>query len=68
VEVCDMCVQENIMVNQPYGLLQPFLAAENPWSFFSMELIIGFSCSKSFNSILVVINQLTNMAHFILTT
>jgi hypothetical protein len=62
-----VCANENTMVDQPYGLLQPLLVAENPWSSI-MELVVGFSCSKSYNSILMVINQLTNMAHFIQNT
>ena len=56
------------MKHKPYGLLQPLPIPERPWSSISMDTIDRLPNSHGFDSILVVVDRFTKMAHFIPTT
>eukprot|EP00253_Pinus_taeda_P032560 PITA_32560 len=50
----------------PSGLLQPILIPEWKWEVISMDFITGFTrTSKQHDSIMVVVDNLTKVAHFI---
>ena len=68
VTTCDICQRNKSTTHKPYGLLQPLPIPETPWSSISMDFITQLPPSKSFTSILVVVDRLTKMAHFIPTT
>ena len=65
VTTCDICSRSKIPRHRPYGLLQPLPIPEKPWSSISMDFIVDFPLSKGFDSIFVVVDRLTKMAHFV---
>ncbi len=65
VTMCDTCSRSKIPRHRPYGLLQPLLIPETPWTSISMDFIVDLPKSKSFDSVFVVVDRLTNMAHFV---
>jgi hypothetical protein len=51
--------------HQPYGLLCLLPIPEKPWTSISMDFIVDLLQSKNFDSIFIVVDRLTKMAHFI---
>lgn len=68
VTSCDTCQRNKSSRHKPYGLLQPLPVPVLPWSSISMDFIVQLPESKGHTSILVVVDRLTKMAHFIPTT
>ncbi len=62
---CDICSRSKNPRHRPYGLLQPLPVPKQPWSSISMDFITDLPLSDSFDSIFVVVDRLTKMAHFI---
>jgi hypothetical protein len=62
---CDICSRSKNPRHRPYGLLQPLPIPHRPWSSVSMDFITDLPPSNSFDSIFVVVDRLTKMAHFI---
>ena len=52
---------------KPSGLLKPLPVPNGPWQEISYDHIVGLPISKGFDSIFVVVDRLTKMAHFIPT-
>jgi len=50
---------------QPFGPLVPNKVPNRPWEIISMDLIMQFPESNSYNAIYVIIDRLTKRAHFI---
>ena len=65
VTTCDICSRSKIPRHRPYGLLHPLPILEKPWSSISMDFIVDLPPSKGFDSIFVVVDRLTKMAHFV---
>ncbi len=65
VTTCDTCSRSKIPRHRPYGLLQPLPIPETPWTSISMDFIVDLPPSKTFDSIFVVVDRLTKIAHFI---
>lgn len=66
VESCFLCQTNNVEQVKHLGLLQPLAISISKWESISMDFIVNFLRSqKGFDSILVVIDRLTTMAHFI---
>jgi hypothetical protein len=65
VTTCDTCSRCKIPRHQPYELLQPLPIPETPWTSISMDFIVDLPKSKSFDSVFVVVDWLTKMAHFV---
>ena len=62
---CDVCARSKTARHKPYGKLQPLPVPEKPWSSISMDFITDLPKSSKFDAILVVVDRLTKMAHFI---
>ena len=71
VRTCEKCAINKNSYHKPYGELQPLPIPLQPWSSISMDFIVKLPLSASelfedlFDSILVVVDRLTKMAHFI---
>jgi len=53
---------------QPAGKLMPNSIPEKPWSYILVDFITKLPLVQGYNSILVVVDRLTKMVHFIPTT
>ena len=62
---CDVCLRSKIPRHRPYGLLQPLPIPHRPWSSISMDFITDLPLSNAYDSIFVVVDRLTKMAHFV---
>ena len=65
VKGCDVCQQNKNCMQAPAGKLMPNLIPEKPWSYISADFITKLPLTQGYDSILVVVNKLTKMAHFI---
>ncbi|WVZ52190.1 hypothetical protein U9M48_003274 [Paspalum notatum var. saurae] len=66
VAVCDTCQRVKAENQRPAGLLQPLKIPEWKWEEISMDFIVGLPrTQKGYNSIWVVVDRLTKVAHFI---
>jgi transposase InsO family protein len=65
VQSCDTCTRAKSTHHKPYGLLQPLPIPQGPWQSISMDFITDLPLSNGFDSILVVVDRFTKMAHFI---
>jgi len=65
VKNCDTCQRTKAVRHAPYGLLQPNEVPEKPWKSISMDFITDLPKSEGYDPILVVIDRLTKMSHFI---
>jgi hypothetical protein len=67
VDHCDTCTRIKPARHAPYGLLKPIVPPVKPWSSLSMDHVTGLPESQGSNAILVVVDRLTKMAHYIPT-
>jgi len=68
VEGCDSCQQNKNQVAAPAGKLMPNEASEKPWTYIMADFITKLPLVQGYDAILVVYDQLTKIAHFILIT
>jgi len=68
VEGCDACQHNKNHTEQPAGKLMPNSIPEKPWTHISADFITKLPLAQGYNSILVVVDWLTKMVHFIPTT
>ena len=68
VEGCDVCQRNKNRIQAPVGKLMPNSIPEKPWSHISADFITKLPLAQGYDSILVVVDRLTKMAHFIPTT
>lgn len=61
---CDICSKSKNPRHCLYRLLQPLAILCRPWSFLSVDFITNLLPPNSFDSIFIVVDQLTKMAHF----
>ena len=52
----------------PTEKLMPNAVLERPWTHITADFITKLLLAQEYNSILVVCNRITKMAHFVLTT
>jgi len=64
VKYCDTCTRSKAPKYRPFGLLRPLLIPSRPWGSIGMDFITDLPIVKAKNSILVVVDRLTKMAHF----
>jgi hypothetical protein len=62
---CDICSRSKVLCHRLYGLLCLLPIPKKPWSSISMDFITDLPSSKAFDSIFVLVDRLTKMAHFI---
>jgi len=65
VKNCDICQRTKVVRHAPYGLMKPKKAPDRPWKSISMDFITDLPLSEGWDAVLIVIDRLTKMAHFI---
>jgi hypothetical protein len=66
VSKCDTCQKVKVDYMKPGGLLQPWSIPDWKWDDISMDFIVGLPwTARKFDSIWVIVDQLTKSAHFI---
>jgi hypothetical protein len=66
VAVCDVCQRVKAEHQRPVGLLHPLKIREWKWEEICMDFIVGLPCtSTGYDSIWVIVDRLTKVAHFI---
>jgi len=68
VEGCDTCQHNKNCTEQPAGKLMPNSIPEKPWTHILADFITKLPLAQGYDSILVVVDRLTKMVHFIPTT
>jgi len=68
VEGCNDCQRNKNRTEQPAGKLMPNSIPAKPWMHISADFITKLPLAQGYDSILVVVNRLTKMVHFIPTT
>ena len=68
VEGCDFCQRNKNYTEQLAGKLMPNSIPEKPWSHISADFITKLLLAQEYDSILVVVDRLAKMVHFIPTT
>jgi hypothetical protein len=65
--LCNTCQQVKAKHQRPAGLLQPLQVPEWKWEEIAIDFIVGLPRTQSgYDSIQVIVDQLTKVAHFIL--
>ena len=65
VKNCDTCQRTKPNRHAPYGQLQPLKVPDKPRKSIAMDFITDLPESETKNAILLVIDRLTKMSHFI---
>ena len=68
VEGCDVCQRNKNRTEQPAGKLMPNFIPEKPWTHILADFITKLPLAQGYDSILVVVDRLTKMVHFVPTT
>jgi transposase InsO family protein len=63
-QVLCTCARSKAPRHRPFGLLQPLPIPSRPWGSIAMDFITNLPTVKAKNSILVMVDRLTKMAHF----
>jgi hypothetical protein len=62
---CDTCKRIEPVKHAPFGLLRPLQVPEGPWDSISMDFIMGLLLVHRCNLLLVIVDRLSKMAHFV---
>ena len=65
VKNCDMCQRSKVVRHAPYGMLQSNEVPDQPWKSIAMDLITDLPNSDGYGTILVIIDRLMKISHFI---
>jgi hypothetical protein len=65
IKTCIVCQQNKASRHKPYGLLQPLPVPDSRWVSVTMDFIVKLPKSQGHDSILVVVDRATKMAHFV---
>ena len=69
VKECDACQRTKSSTQPPIGELQPMPIPSRPWQSIGMDYLMPVPKSKNgHKAILIVVDRLTKIAHFIPTT
>lgn len=64
IKSCEICSRSKGPRLRPHGLLQPLPIPSGPWTSVSLDFITDLPMSMSYDSILVIVDRFTKMAHF----
>ena len=67
MEGCDSCQRNKNHTEQPAGKLIPNSIPEKPWMHILADFITKLPIAQGYDSILVVVDRLTKIVHFIPT-
>jgi len=67
MEGYDTCQRNKNYTEQPAGKLMPNSIPEKPWAHISADFITKLPLAQGYDSILVVVDRLTKIVHFIPT-
>jgi len=65
---CDTCARIKPVRHAPYGLLKPLQVAFQKWSSVSLDLVTRLPKCNGYDALLVVVDRLSKIAHYIPTT
>jgi len=65
VKNCNISQRTKVVQHAPYGLMKPNEAPDRPWKSISMDFIPDLPKSDGDDAILIVMDRLTQMAHFL---
>uniref|UniRef100_A0A803JS76 Gypsy retrotransposon integrase-like protein 1 n=1 Tax=Xenopus tropicalis TaxID=8364 RepID=A0A803JS76_XENTR len=65
VSSCETCARSKDSRTKPLGLLHPLPIPSRLWGSISIDFIVDLPPSQGFNTIFVVVDRLSKMAHFI---
>jgi hypothetical protein len=65
IAACEVCAQAKPKHCRLPGLLQPLPVPSHAWHTISLDFIEGLPKSKTFDTILVIVDKLTKYAHFL---
>jgi len=68
MEECDSCQRNKNCIEQLAGKLMPNSIPEKPWTHILVDFITKLPLAQGYDTILVVVDQLTKIVHFIPTT
>jgi Reverse transcriptase (RNA-dependent DNA polymerase)/RNase H-like domain found in reverse transcriptase/Integrase zinc binding domain/Chromo (CHRromatin Organisation MOdifier) domain/Integrase core domain/Retroviral aspartyl protease len=68
VRTCETCSRNKTPRHRPYGPLHPLPIPKGPWTSVSMDFIVELPNSKGHDAVIVFVDRMTKMAHFIATT
>ena len=68
ISSCDLCNRCKPSRHKQYGLLKSLPVPDVPWKSISMDFIVSLPESNNYTAILVIVDRLTKMSHFIPTT
>src|SRR5947209_8561784 len=54
---CGVCAQNKGHQNQPVGMIHPLPVPKRPWLDISVNLVIGLSMDKGFDSVCMVVDR-----------
>jgi hypothetical protein len=65
VRNCHSCQRSRTSRHATFGVLRPLPVPETPWEVFSMDFVVGLPECEGFDAVLVVVDRLSKMRHFI---
>ena len=65
IKNCDTCQRTKVVRHTPYGLLESNKAPDRLWKSIAMDFLADLPKSEGYDTILVVVDQLTKMSHLI---
>ena len=65
VRNCHTCQRSRTSRHSPFGILRPLPIPTNNWREVSIDFITGLPESNGYNAIMVVVDRLSKMRHFI---
>ena len=65
IEACDNCLRSKPKLQNKLKQLHPTETPDRRWGTISMDFIMPLPTSKGYTGVLVVVDRLTKMAHFI---
>ena len=68
IERYNACQRNKNHTKVPAGKLMPNVVPEKPWAYITVDFITKLPLAQGYDSILVVYNRLTKIAHFMPTT